>query len=536
MARDGNSERTLWLLILGVLAARIVLLVTSPLGLAADEAHYWDWSRHLDLSYYSKGPGVAWVIWLSTTILGHAEWAVRVPGAVSGAVSMLALARLAQLVSGDRRSGVFAAAAFCCAPVFVIAPMIMTIDGPYVACWCVSAWAALAVVRRLEAGRSATGPLVALGLALGVGFLFKYTILLLPPGLLVYALLHRRSLGWNARASVGALVGLAAFMVAISPVIIWNHQQGWPTVSHLLGHLGAPGGDMAHTEREGYNPLWPLMFLGAQVGFTGPMGVLMVCAVVRAVRSRPRVGGEMFLVQCAAPILVFYFVIACFIEAEANWAMAGYTTLIALVGVYGPREMDRYRAMVRAWREDADRPKRGLLRRMPETVFQVGWHWSIGTGVVVAVGYASLPLLDRVPVVKDVIPLHRIDGAGDRAAALAEHVRAHHTETADALVIADRYTKASLMAYELFRIMGEDAPVVTSAASKLGDRRSSYDTWSLRWPETDVGNPRWVGTTVHLVGGGERLWSRVFAFDAFEVLDGEMGLSVGFGYRGLREP
>ncbi|MEO1128274.1 MAG: glycosyltransferase family 39 protein [Planctomycetota bacterium] len=536
MARDGNSERTLWLLIFGVLAARIVLLVTSPLGLAADEAHYWDWSRHLDLSYYSKGPGVAWVIWLSTAIFGHAEWAVRVPGAISGAVSMLALARLAQLVAGDRRSGAGAAIAFCCAPVFVIAPMIMTIDGPYVACWSVSAWAAFAMFCRLEARRSAVGPMLALGLALGIGFLFKYTILLLPPGVLVYALLRRKSIGWNARASVGALVGFAAFMLAISPVLIWNHQQGWPTVSHLLGHLGAPGGDMAHAEGEVYNPLWPLMFLGAQIGFTGPMGVLMVWAVVRAARSRPRRSGEMFLVHCAAPILVFYFAIACFIEAEANWAMAGYTTLIALVGVYGPRELDRHRAMVRAWLEDPDRPKRGLLRRKPETVFQFGWHWSIGTGVVVASGYALLPLLDRVPLLDDVIPLHRIAGAGDRAAVLAEQVRTHHDETAEALVMADRYTKASLMAYELFRIMGEDAPVVTSAASRLGDRRSSYDTWSMRWPETDVRNPRWLGTTVHLVGGGEQLWSSAFSFDAFEVLDEEMGLSVGFGYGGLREP
>ena len=33
-----------------------------PLDLAQDEAHYWDWSRHLDWSYYSKGPLVAYLI------------------------------------------------------------------------------------------------------------------------------------------------------------------------------------------------------------------------------------------------------------------------------------------------------------------------------------------------------------------------------------------------------------------------------------------------------------------------------------------
>jgi len=124
------------------------------------------------------------------------------------------------------------------------------------------------------------------------------------------------------------------------------------------------------------------------------------------------------------------------------------------------------------------------------------------------------------------------DGAPDRAEALSEQLRAHHENTADALVMADRYTGASLMAYELFRLMGDDAPVVTSAASRLGDRESAYDEWSARWPETDPANPRWIGTTVHLVGGGERKWTNAFRFDRFQRTSEAHLLSVGFGYRG----
>ncbi|NBU73007.1 MAG: hypothetical protein EBS53_16470, partial [Bacteroidetes bacterium] len=40
-----------------------------PYNLAQDEAHYWDWSRHLDWSYYSKGPLVAWLIALSNALM-----------------------------------------------------------------------------------------------------------------------------------------------------------------------------------------------------------------------------------------------------------------------------------------------------------------------------------------------------------------------------------------------------------------------------------------------------------------------------------
>ena len=52
-------------LIGAVLVLRIVYLCfLSTWPLVADEAHYWEWSRRPDWSYYTKGPGVAWVIWL----------------------------------------------------------------------------------------------------------------------------------------------------------------------------------------------------------------------------------------------------------------------------------------------------------------------------------------------------------------------------------------------------------------------------------------------------------------------------------------
>ena len=55
-----------------------------PLDLAPDEAHYWQWSRHLDASYYSKGPLVAWLIRASCELLGDNVLAVRLPAVICG--------------------------------------------------------------------------------------------------------------------------------------------------------------------------------------------------------------------------------------------------------------------------------------------------------------------------------------------------------------------------------------------------------------------------------------------------------------------
>src|SRR5215813_5439928 len=59
------------LLILGAAALHLAYLACDcPLDLAPDEAHYWDWSRNLDWSYYSKGPLVAYLIRLGTELAG----------------------------------------------------------------------------------------------------------------------------------------------------------------------------------------------------------------------------------------------------------------------------------------------------------------------------------------------------------------------------------------------------------------------------------------------------------------------------------
>ena len=84
----GRSFRLRWLavfLILAVTAFRVCyLFFWGPYDLAPDEGHYWDWSRHLDWSYYSKGPLVAWIIRAGCALFGDA--AVEIEGTLMPAV------------------------------------------------------------------------------------------------------------------------------------------------------------------------------------------------------------------------------------------------------------------------------------------------------------------------------------------------------------------------------------------------------------------------------------------------------------------
>src|SRR5262245_32109308 len=87
-------------LILAAAGLHVAYLTSAAaLDLAPDEAHYWDWSRHLDWSYYSKGPLVAYLIRLGCVLAS--DWsrqltatempAVRLPAVVCGSLLLASL-------------------------------------------------------------------------------------------------------------------------------------------------------------------------------------------------------------------------------------------------------------------------------------------------------------------------------------------------------------------------------------------------------------------------------------------------------------
>lgn len=561
-----------------VTIARIVyLFVFCPYSLVEDEAQYWEWSRRLGLSYYSKGPGVAWLIWAATSILGTSEGAIRVGAALSGGITALAVGGLAMDATGDRRAGLPAAACVLLAPIFQISSLLMTIDAPYVACWAVACWAGW---RALRHGSSAAW--IVLGAAVGAGFLFKYTMLLLLPGLLGFAVYDRlRRGGGDERRDMHLLAKAAAAVLALlglAPVVVWNVGHEWVTVRHLLGHLGVAGGDTG--PRSGgwrFEPMWTVEFLGSQVALIGPVLLLMAYGAWSAIRARrenvAQWRGQAFLLWCAAPILLFYLGLTFVSEGEGNWPMAGYVTLLAMAGWLVGMHMPGHHARVAAWRAmPTPRPKQGWFRRQPESHTQIAWHATLVVGVLVAAAslrldWAAVPInaayrwmtsstasktatnnqggsreggenrLDSSPTSarrRVLLPIHRLTGGpqlGAEAHALA--VRLRESTGLEPFHIAQHYGRASLLAFYL-----PGRPIVYCASSRLGGRATQWD----HWPDTNLDNLEILGGRPAVLSGAElEQWQA--AFDRVEdlgVLPSEPKADrrtfLGYGYRGFPKP
>jgi hypothetical protein len=561
-----NWRNTL-LLVLSLLFLRTIYLIwLCPYQLVADEAQYWEWSRRLALSYYSKGPGVAWLIWGGTRLLGAGAWAIRLPAALASALAALALARLATDCSqGDQRAGFFAALIFMLIPIFHGTAQFMTIDGPYILCWIAAAWAGWNAFQRQMQTRPSRLLWVALGVALGIGFLFKYTILLLLPGLIGYGWWRRQRLGWSWASVPDLLLATAVFLAVISPVLIWNYQQDWPTVSHLLGRVHLPGGDLEPRQAWAYNPLWTLGYMASPLAFLGPLAVMLLWLSLRIGfqemgRANTAAGESLgFVCWCAAPILVFYLLISFGTSIELNWPVAGYTTLlvpmaqsaVAALAASSPASVlqhsERLASFRPGWTDGVVFHERGgisghngraktagicltaVSHQQPVVLygyFARIWKWFVvGSGVVVLVmSFAYPSVVTRIPVIGSHLAVHRVAGHRQFARQIDETVQLLRAQTGrEPFVVADSYWQASLLAYYL-----TGQPAVYSAASRIGSRKSSYDYF----PDTDLRDGRLLGRPAVMVGASPGIWGQAFGFQSIEAAPGLPGVFAGQGYGG----
>ena len=238
---------------------RVTFTGISPLNLYADEAQYWRWGETLEWGYYSKPPMIAWVIHAVTSVLGNAEWAVRLPAAflhTAGAVFIYFLARDMY----GHRVGMFSSLGYALMPAVILSSVVISTDGVLMPFWCAALWA----LWRLRNENGGWISAVGLGAAVGFGFLSKYAMLYFAIGTLLVLLLDQQS-----RRALISFKGLAALSIAaaiFAPHLLWNAANDFKTVSHTVDNANL-GGDLI-------NPENALTFLVDQLGVFGPISFL----------------------------------------------------------------------------------------------------------------------------------------------------------------------------------------------------------------------------------------------------------------------
>jgi 4-amino-4-deoxy-L-arabinose transferase-like glycosyltransferase len=254
------------------------LTIHCPIDLAGDEAQYWDWSRHLDLSYYSKGPMVAYLIRASCALMGETMPAVRLPALVLAMGTSICMYWLSRKMFGSDRLALGTVLMGLIVPLFIAGGVMMTIDPPLMFFWALATcFAAKAIWDDCK------WAWLAAGVAAGFGVLTKYAMLLWPPLVILFLLVDptsRRKL-----RTVGPWVMTLIAIAFLTPPMIWNAQHDWVSFRHVSAQIGTSAG----TEPWKLSSIFttPIELLASQLMALNPfIAGLTVAAMVYAIRVK----------------------------------------------------------------------------------------------------------------------------------------------------------------------------------------------------------------------------------------------------------
>jgi 4-amino-4-deoxy-L-arabinose transferase-like glycosyltransferase len=304
-------------LILGFTLLRLLFAATVPL--MPQEAYYWQWSRHLDWSYFDHPPMVAYGIALTTAVFGQNAFAVKLAAVLWALGWNLLWARLILDMFGSRRLAFWSLLALNLTLVYQVHGAGPTPDTPLILGWVGVVWA----VWRASASGQGGWWLVA-GMFGGLAMLSKYSALLLLPVVLLYLLFSPQQRHWLRSPGPYLAVAIAALMFA--PVVWWNAQHDWVSFAFQSSRRV---GQMAS-----FKPRNFLHLVGTQMLMVTPyLLVLAIAAMLRGLRDgfTGRLDDRMRLLLISGALPVILFSLVSFRSVvKLNWLAPAYWSLIVL--------------------------------------------------------------------------------------------------------------------------------------------------------------------------------------------------------------
>lgn len=471
------------LLLIGAAGHIAYLLYNCPLDLSGDEAHYWEWSRRLDLSYYSKGPLVAYIIALgrflladvSMRLMGNEVLAVRIPAIILSLLTGMGIFTLT--LQTLRRPGVAlgAVALTFTMPILAVGAILMTIDAPLA---CLYVWTLVCCTYALHTGR--LWPWLLAGVMIALGILAKYTMVLVFP-VIGLAILTEPPYRHYLRRP-GPYLATAIGFCGLLPIVIWNIQHNWVSFRHVAGQAGVASGPS-------FDVGGVLNYVGGQLGVVGAVWLIaMAWAVVRfwsqptrvAANPQQRADLRLLLYATLTPWTIF-LIFSPLTKIQPNWPVLALITGTPLLALW------------LAHLRSSSQPRE---RRNANALMIVGATLGLATVVIMHRTEWVMPLMARLSPPESALnltPLARLDptarlrGWSQLGDAVGRQLDAAEQRGQTPFILTGNYQIASQVAFYT-----PTHPDVYCIQAALGFRQSQYDLWHpnpLSDPNAFVGRP-----------------------------------------------
>ena len=303
------------------------LIVNYIIGLSPDEAQYWVWSKHLSLGYYSKSPGIAWMIALTTHFLGDNELGVRLGALIFSSLLTVSTYFIIRFAGIGRRYAFWGALIQMLSPMGVASSFAATTDVPMLFFWTI----ALAYLfKKLASGFQVN--YIYFGLILAMGAFFKW------PQIYFLWIVATLAFIFRFREARNFFQGFVLSFIGLLPSLIWNIQNDWATFRHIFGQIS--GGSISKVFEGNL-----IEFCLGQLALLSPVYfILMLLAILVALFSIRAINIQ---VRLALLLTVLLFSLAVFRSSyknvQANWFLMIYPAAFVVMMWYVENRLFRKR-------------------------------------------------------------------------------------------------------------------------------------------------------------------------------------------------
>lgn len=289
------------------LAVKVMIAILLPF--ANDEAYYWVWGHHPQLSYFDHPPMVGWLFSIGTLLENFGN-AARLPGVLIGHLTLLIWSEILRPFLDDSKKRLWLLFVLF-SPFLGLGSLIQTPDVPFLFFWSLSLLLFMKLLKTPNLSLYA-----AFGASLGLGFCSKYLIVVFVPVALAWLALSGE---WRKVKWLLVPVTVVAGLLFCLPVLIWNAQHDWASFAFQLGHgLGA----------QKQNPMWPVQYLFGQIGILFPTTIFFALQ-----RKEPK---EARILHAFGWLPILFFLSTSFrARVEGNWPSMAHPALLSLAFLNG---------------------------------------------------------------------------------------------------------------------------------------------------------------------------------------------------------
>ncbi len=300
-------------------ALRLILINLFPL--LGDESYYWEWSRHLDFSYYEQGPVLSLIIYFFTFFNRiNNEFTVR-----SGSVLLFTLTMIfcvliyKKIYSSDKtqKASLFNLLAINSTFLYSSFAILMMHDTVMIFFYSIFIYIFLFIIEKPENLKL----WILNGIIYAIAIMSKFTIIIIYPAIIFFLILN----GELKKYIKGFLLFSLFTLLFLSPVIYWNLTHNFANINYLFIRSGVEKNINLNNVSD---------FLSGQFLLLNPL-LFIFLFISTFLKLKGKISKKEFFLTIIFifPLLVF-FILSFKSKIEANWTGFSYLPAFFLMTDY----------------------------------------------------------------------------------------------------------------------------------------------------------------------------------------------------------